>query len=89
MSQEQVLIYAKDGFAWVRDHADSTTPASGHDLISEENPKAIFPTLMDAFHAAVRKGLNPTRHGSPGDQVFLKIDQADHWRSMLVDMSLR
>ena len=74
------LIYAEDGFSWVRYGALNEPEAEGDTLTSETNPKAKYPTLMAAFQAAVRAGHDPTHWTRPGSGVPLPLDHADHWR---------
>lgn len=75
---ECTLIYEDDGFAWVHYSVDSRSES----LETESFPKSSYPTLMQAYQAAVRLGHDPTHWSKPKVGVRLPIDHADHWRKL-------
>lgn len=76
------LVYAYDGFAWIRygslDKTESR-PGTG-DLSGKSSPRAVFNTLQAAYVEAFRKGHRPTHWTRPVSGASrLRIDHAAHW----------
>lgn len=78
------LIYARDGFAWIRyGGLDEPDDPRSCDLSCVGNLKSRFNTLYAAYAAAASAGHRPTHWASPETGVRLKLDHAEHWLRQL------